>query len=61
MIWAEGAFGKGVEKDSLQAMKCFQQAVAQGHQLATEFLLKLEEEILVEDNDSIFDLKFIVK
>ena len=54
-------FGKGVEKDSLQAMKCFQQAVAQGHQLATEFLLKLEEEILVEDNDSIFDLKFIVK
>ena len=42
-------------------MKCFQQAVAQGHQLATEFLLKLEEEILVEDNDSIFDLKFIVK
>jgi TPR repeat protein len=50
-------FGKGVEKDYAKAKHLFQQASAQGHNHALEFLMKVENKEKVSETDSIFDWK----
>ena len=50
-------FGKGVEKDYAKAKHLYQQASAQGHNHALEFLMKVENKEKVSETDSIFDWK----
>lgn len=49
--------GKGVDKDYSKAKRLFQQASAQGHNHALEFLLKVEKKEKINEPDSIFDFK----
>ena len=53
--------GKGVEKDLVKAKRLFQQASAQGHHYALKFLMKIDNQEKISDNDSIFDLKIRVE
>lgn len=54
-------FGKGINKNYEMAKSLFQQASAQGHNYAMEFLLKVEDKEQVVETDSIFDLKIKAK
>ena len=50
-------FGKGVEKDYAKAKHLFQQASAQGHNYALEFLMKVENKEEISETDSIYDFR----
>lgn len=53
--------GKGVPLDNQEAKRLFQQASAQGHQLATDFLVKMEAKDSTSVNDTIFEMKMIAR
>ena len=53
--------GKGVEQDEQEAERLFRQASAQGHQLATDFLIQMEAKDSTSVNDTIFRMKMIAK
>lgn len=54
-------YGKGVEKDYSKAKSLFQQASAQGHDFALEFLMKVENKEDISETDSIFDFRIQAK
>ena len=53
--------GKGVPQDNQEAKRLFRQASAQGHQLATDFLIKMETQDSTSVNDTIFEMKMLAR
>ena len=53
--------GKGVPQDDQEAKRLFRQASAQGHQLATDFLVKMEAKDSTSENDTIFEMKMLAR
>ena len=53
--------GKGVPQDDQEAKRLFRQASAQGHQLATDFLIKMEAKDSISVNDTILEMKMIAR
>ena len=53
--------GKGVPQDDQEAKRLFRQASAQGHQLATDFLVKMEAKDSTSVNDTIFEMKMLAR